>query len=140
MNCSEYLAADHRQALINRKTVAQLPSSMSTTLPPPPLPPISVTSSDSSCTSSTTKPETDFEHVKSLSPSSPLKPYKGLFFTCQTPIIWRNVILMGTLHLIFVYVCLATAAGTISLRTVAAFWLYAFTSAFGILAGAHRLW
>ncbi len=140
MNCSEYLAADHRQALINRKTVAQLPSSMSTILPPPPLPPISVTSSDSSCTSSLTIPETDFEHVKSLSPSSPLKPYKGLFFTCQTPIIWLNVILMSTLHLIFVYVCLATVAGTISLQTVAAFWLYAFTSAFGILAGAHRLW
>lgn len=59
---------------------------------------------------------------------------------CETPILWKNVIWMSALHLIFLWVCWATVQGTVSLSTVALFWLYAFASAFGTLAGAHRLW
>lgn len=57
-------------------------------------------------------------------------------------IVWRNVILLGTLHLLVIHgFCQFLTDPNVDWRTPVATYLFGlFSSSLGITAGAHRLW
>lgn len=55
-------------------------------------------------------------------------------------IIWKNVFLIGAIHLIAGYSMYAFVIGTVKWQNMIISWVFGAVSAFGITVGAHRLW
>ncbi|CAG9865355.1 unnamed protein product [Phyllotreta striolata] len=68
------------------------------------------------------------------------RPVKRKGRTYEWEIVWRNVLIFLLLHSIFLYASYLLITGKVMLKTLLFNVLFASFCAFGVTAGAHRLW
>ncbi|XP_044744002.1 acyl-CoA Delta-9 desaturase-like [Chrysoperla carnea] len=89
---------------------------------------------NSNCSEVLNEDNLEFEHQNELKPELEIKSSKY-----KMRLVWRNIILFLTLHLASVYGIYLIFTSAKLITTIYAIFLYQ-AGAFGITAGAHRLW